>query len=214
MVEKEASKPVKRKAGECAITAEEKAKKAAQEEEKSRLLDKAFDNEMFVSKFGKQEKEPVALVPGRNLLGCEGKDIIRKGNARKSKYLFAFPGTIRLVSSGEIGAISELNTPNPVLYVNFPEGRMKMRGALVYTASKYLTFHCNAKKGVTCEDTFDQLVVFSEFYWIGKEQDNPSEEPLPFPKSLCKIEEEKDSEEESNIDDDKDTTTILSSDED
>eukprot|EP00252_Welwitschia_mirabilis_P008939 TRINITY_DN21206_c0_g1_i1.p1 TRINITY_DN21206_c0_g1~~TRINITY_DN21206_c0_g1_i1.p1 ORF type:complete len:446 (+),score=128.45 TRINITY_DN21206_c0_g1_i1:262-1599(+) len=127
-----------------------------------------------------------ALKPSRAILNSDGKDIVKKGQ-RKSKFLFAFPGLVAPVSGGKMGDLMHLDTQNPVLYVDFPQGRMKFFGTIIYPKNKYMILHFFRGSGnVVCEDSFDSLVVFSDVWWIGTKEENPEELQLEFPKELDK----------------------------
>ena len=55
------------------------------------------------------------------------------------------------------GALSQLDTKNPVLYVDFPEGRMKFLGTLMFPANKYMVLRVG-NRDILCEDCFDSMV--------------------------------------------------------
>lgn len=60
-----------------------------------------------------------------------------------------------------------------------------MFGTIVYTKNRYLTLQFSkGGKNVMCEDHFDNMVVFSDAWWIGKKDENPEEDQLDFPKNL------------------------------
>lgn len=40
---------------------------------------------------------------------------------------------------------------------------------------------CDARSELVCTDQFTELIIFSEYTWIGSEEENPSEKPLSFP---------------------------------
>ncbi|XP_020593696.1 DNA-binding protein RHL1 [Phalaenopsis equestris] len=126
----------------------------------------------------------VPLEPSKAIVKLQGRDIVKRGQ-RKSRYLFSFPGLIAPLSGGKIGVLSNLATKNPVLYLEFPQGRMKLFGTHVYPKNKYLTLQpTKSAKGVMCEDVFESLIVFSDAWWIGKKEENPEEYQLEYPKDL------------------------------
>ncbi|KAK8921399.1 DNA-binding protein RHL1 [Platanthera zijinensis] len=130
------------------------------------------------------------LEPSKAVVKLQGRDIVKRGQ-RKSRYLFSFPGLIAPLSGGKVGELANLSTKNPVLYLEFPQGRLKLFGTHVYPKNKYLTLQLSkSAKGVMCEDVFESLIVFSEARWIGLKDENPEENQLEFPKDLN---EEKDS---------------------
>jgi hypothetical protein len=64
------------------------------------------------------------LPPHTAVVGCSGQDIFRKGAHRKARYLFSFPGRLApLAGGGKLGQLAGLDTPNPVLYIDFPQVR-------------------------------------------------------------------------------------------
>lgn len=94
---------------------------------------------------------------------CSGKDIKKKGSQRKSKYLFSFPGLIAPLEGGKIGTLDKLDSEKPVLYIEFPTGRMKCIGTILFPKNPYLTLQCpTSGKNVTCEDVFTTVIAFSE----------------------------------------------------
>jgi hypothetical protein len=56
------------------------------------------------------------------ILKSDGRDIVKR-TTRKSKYLFSFPGLMAPVAGGKLGDLTNLDSKNPVLYVEFPEVR-------------------------------------------------------------------------------------------
>jgi len=99
------------------------------------------------------------------------------------------PGRISLEkTSGKFGSLEKLNTPTPVLYIDFPQGRLKMLGTVMYPKAKFLPiqYASNQKKksSLTCRGTVGEMIVFSQYYWVGKKEDNPEEKECPLPKDL------------------------------
>ena len=72
---------------------------------------------------------------------------------------------------GRIGSISSLDTRNPTLTLDFPQGQLTLHGTLVYPSSmKLLALQYSTKVGkkvkpMQCRGTFDHLIVFSEWRW-------------------------------------------------
>ncbi|CAF2218746.1 unnamed protein product [Brassica rapa] len=125
-----------------------------------------------------------SLEPSKQVLKHHGCDIIRKSQ-RKNRFLFSFPGLLAPVSGATIGDLDRLSTKNPVLYLNFPQGRMKLFGTILYPKNRYLTLQFSrGGKNVLCDDYFDNMIVFSESWWIGTKEENPEEARLDFPKEL------------------------------
>ncbi|KAK3134293.1 hypothetical protein QOZ80_6AG0547360 [Eleusine coracana subsp. coracana] len=156
----------------------------AEADERRRLRSLAFSNGLL------QRGDPAAtrkpLAPSTAVTRLQGRDIVRRGSQRKSRFLFSFPGLLAPVASGgRIGELSDLGTKNPLLYLEFPQGMMKLFGTDVYPKNKYLTLQMTrSAKGVVCEDVFESLIVFSEAWWIGTKEENPQELKLDFPEEL------------------------------
>ncbi|GJM97760.1 hypothetical protein PR202_ga14712 [Eleusine coracana subsp. coracana] len=129
----------------------------AEADERRRLRSLAFSNGLL------QRGDPAAtrkpLAPSTAVTRLQGRDIVRRGSQRKSRFLFSFPGLLAPVASGgRIGELSDLGTKNPLLYLEFPQGRMKLFGTHVYPKNKYLTLQMTrSAKGVVCEDVFESL---------------------------------------------------------
>ncbi|XP_047956791.1 DNA-binding protein RHL1 [Salvia hispanica] len=132
-----------------------------------------------------------ALAPSKTVIKHHGCDILRKSQ-RKNKYLFSFPGLLGPVSGGKIGELRDLGTKNPILYLHFPQGRMKLFGTIVYPKNRFLTLQFSKSgNNVTCDDYFENMVVFSDAWWIGTKELNPEELQLEFPKELNQEKQEK-----------------------
>lgn len=126
----------------------------AENRERQRLRKLAFSRKL-ISQTRSNPSRP--LQPTKVILNSDGKDIVKKGQ-RKSKYLFSFPCLVAPVSGGKMGELVHLDTKNPVLYVDFPQGRLKFFGTIIYPKNKYLTLHFMRGSGnVVCEDSFDSL---------------------------------------------------------
>ncbi|KAJ3672282.1 hypothetical protein LUZ60_007003 [Juncus effusus] len=125
-----------------------------------------------------------SLRPAKSVVKLDGRDVVKRGQ-RKSRFLFSFPGLLAPLSGGRIGELACLASKNPILYLEFPQGRMKLFGTHVYPKNKYLTLQLTrSAKGVMCEDIFESLIVFSEAWWVGKKEENPEELRLEFPQNL------------------------------
>ena len=128
----------------------------------------------------------------RALSKCDGCDIVKKNTSRKSqKYLFAFPGGLNFTSGARIGTLTGLDTATPSLYIEFPEGRIRLRGTLVYPKNAWLGLKSSGKKVVKCQEVFETLIVFSEWSWVGKESDEVEEMPEGL-RRVCKREKSTD----------------------
>lgn len=155
----------------------------AEAEERKRLKKLAFKNNILSETPASGSH---AMNPSPTLVKHHGKDIMRKSHrSGKNRYLFSFPGLLGPISGGKVGELKDLGTKNPVLYLDFPQGQMKLFGTIVYPKNRYLTLQFSKTgKNVTCEDYFDNMIVFSDAWWIGKKDENPEEARLEFPKEM------------------------------
>ncbi|KAK7314761.1 hypothetical protein VNO77_33289 [Canavalia gladiata] len=150
--------------------------------ERKRLKALAFSNNILCET---QARSSIHLTPSSIVAKHHGKDIIKKSQRKSSRYLFSFPALIAPISGGKIGDLQHLGTKNPVLYLDFPQGQMKLFGTIVYPKNRYLTLQFSrGGKNVMCEDYFDHMIVFSDAWWIGRKDENPEEAKLEFPKEL------------------------------
>ncbi|XP_061988736.1 DNA-binding protein RHL1 isoform X2 [Rosa rugosa] len=161
-----------------------KHKKEEEDEEdpeRKRLKSLGFSNKL-VSEIPARPQAP--LRPSNAVVKHHGKDIIKKSQ-RKNRFLFSFPGLFAPIAGGKIGDLKDLGTKTPVLYLDFPQGRIKLFGTIVFPKNKYLTLQFpRGGKSVMCEDYFDNMIVFSDAWWIGTKDENPDEAQLDFPKEL------------------------------
>ncbi|XP_044465472.1 DNA-binding protein RHL1 isoform X2 [Mangifera indica] len=161
-----------------------KKKQVDKDVERTRLKTLAFKKKMLSDI---PAKGFTPLNPTNQVIKHHGKDILRKSSLRKNRYLFSFPGLLAPISNGggKIGELKNLGTQNPVLYLDFPQGQMKLFGTIVYPENRYLTLQFSrGGKNVTCEDYFDNMIVFSDAWWVGKKDENLDEVRLDFPKEL------------------------------
>lgn len=131
---------------------------------------------------------PQAPIPPA-LRRCDGSDIVKRNASRKKKYLFVFPGSFSVPPGAQIGHLEDLDTRNPSLYVQYPpHGRLKFKGTLCFPKNSLITVKGShhVSKPVQVVDTFETLVVFSEWAWIGTAESNPGEVPTPLPPELRK----------------------------
>ncbi|XP_043807873.1 DNA-binding protein RHL1 isoform X4 [Manihot esculenta] len=167
-----------------AAAASSSSKKSSEPEvlERKRLKKLAFYNNLL-SETPAKTNSP--LNPSKLVLKHHGKDILRKSQ-RKNRFLFSFPGLLApIAAGGKIGDLKDLGTRNPILYLHFPQGDMKLFGTIVYPKNRYLTLQFSrGGKNVLCEDYFDSMIVFSEAWWIGRKEENPEEARLDFPKQM------------------------------
>ncbi|CAA2977872.1 Hypothetical predicted protein [Olea europaea subsp. europaea] len=152
-------------------------------EERKRLKKLAF-SKTILSEHPSRVGPSSALAPSKIVTKHHGTDILKKSQ-RKNRFLFSFPGLLGLISGGKIGELKDLGTRNPILYLDFPQGQLKLFGTIFYPKNRYLTLQFSrGGKSVMCEDYFDNMIVFSDAWWIGKKDENPEELCLEFPKDL------------------------------
>ena len=106
----------------------------------------------------------------------------------------ASPAASSASAAGRIGSLESLDSRNPVMYVDFPTGRLKLTATIVYPAdTTLLALTYPSKPGgskgrkvkpLQCKGSFDHLLVFSDWSWLGRKDDNPTEQPLPVPNEL------------------------------
>lgn len=92
----------------------------AETDARRRLRSLAFSNGLL------QRGDPPAprapLAPSAAVARLQGRDIVRRGGQRKSRFLFSFPGLLApTASAGRLGELADLGTKNPVLYLEFPQ---------------------------------------------------------------------------------------------
>ncbi|PPD71544.1 hypothetical protein GOBAR_DD31561 [Gossypium barbadense] len=151
--------------------------------ERRRLKKLALKNNLL-SDTPAAPKSYVPLSPSKQVIKHHGRDILRKSQ-RKNRFLFSFPGLLAPISGGKIGELKNLGSKNPILYLDFPQGQMKLFGTIVYPKNRYLSLlFSRGGKNVMCDDYFDNMIVFSDAWWIGKKDENPDEVRLDFPKEL------------------------------
>uniref|UniRef100_A0A453TD71 DNA-binding protein RHL1 n=1 Tax=Aegilops tauschii subsp. strangulata TaxID=200361 RepID=A0A453TD71_AEGTS len=153
-------------------------------EERKRLRSLAFSKGLLQR--GEPAAPRAALPPSGAVARLQGRDIVRPRGQRRGRFLFSFPGLLApAAAGGRVGELADLGTKNPVLYLEFPQGRMKLLGTHVYPKNKYLTLQMTrSAKGVACEDVFESMIVFSESWWVGTKEENPDELKLEFPKEM------------------------------
>ncbi|KAL2334370.1 hypothetical protein Fmac_015583 [Flemingia macrophylla] len=150
--------------------------------ERKRLKSLALSNNILSETLARSS---VHLNPSSVVAKHHGRDIIKKSQRKSSRFLFSFPGLVAPIAGGKIGDLKDLGTKNPVLYLDFPQGQMKLFGTIVYPKNRYLTLQFSrGGKSVMCEDYFDNMIVFSDAWWIGRKDENPEEAKLEFPKEL------------------------------
>ena len=162
-----------------AVEAEEaKAAKRSRE-----LFDAALDARL-VSRV--RPSSLTELKPSKVLKRSDCKDIHKRSSVKKSRYMTVFPGQLGNLKEGRLGSLAKLDTQNPVMYIEYPKfGRLKLCGTIVRSrATRYFTLNVKSKDRLNLEDWFDSMIVFSTCFWVGNAEENPGEEPRPFPEEL------------------------------
>ena len=162
-----------------AVEAEEaKAAKRSRE-----LFDAALDARL-VSRV--RPSSLTELKPSKVLKRSDCKDIHKRSSVKKSRYMTVFPGQLGNLKEGRLGSLAKLDTQNPVMYIEYPGfGRLKLCGTIVRSrATRYFTLNVKSKDRLNLEDWFDSMIVFSTCFWVGNAEENPGEEPRPFPEEL------------------------------
>jgi hypothetical protein len=118
------------------------------------------------------------------LVKADGKDIVKRSSARKTRYLMVFNCQLAPAAAGRLGTLTGLDSRNPRLYIEFPEGRLRLSGTLIFPHNKYLVVRMGNKE-VLCEDVLESVIIFSEAHWVGTPEQNPEEIPLPMPDNLA-----------------------------
>jgi len=133
----------------------------------------------------------VLRVPKSVTDHCKGAPIKKMSKGRHKQAMLIFPGRFEPKKFGDkVGTIAKLNTHNPEFYIDFPKrGRLMFKGTLVYSTNKYITLQYpigGGSTGVKCPGEVNTIVVFSEYFWLGTEEENPMRKPLPLPSWLAK----------------------------
>ena len=129
------------------------------------------------------------LVPSKLLRRSDCKDIHKRSSVKKSRYMTIFPGQLAHLKEGRIGSLAKLDTQNPVLYIDYGHlGRLKLEGTIVRSkTTRYFTLNVKSRDRLNLEDWFDSCVVFGRYAWVGTVEENPGEEPMPFPEQLAHV---------------------------
>lgn len=87
-----------------------------------------------------------------------------------------------------MGTLDKMDTSNPVLYIEFPIGRIKCVGKMVHSSTKYLAMQFTKKgKQVVCQDIFQHIIVFDKVFFVGKPESNPKEDAMEMPDELYQV---------------------------
>uniref|UniRef100_A0A7S3QK99 DNA-binding protein RHL1 n=1 Tax=Dunaliella tertiolecta TaxID=3047 RepID=A0A7S3QK99_DUNTE len=156
--------------------------KGTDEEKDNRLRERAVKQGILA------ESQPAApdvpLPLSKALLKSNGQDILKKSTTRKNRYLLILNCLLAPATAGKLGSLANLDSQEPCMYIDFPNGRLKLFGTLVFPRNKYLLLRIGGQQGVMCEDVFENMIVFSESWWVGTAEENPEERQLPLPAEL------------------------------
>jgi hypothetical protein len=81
------------------------------------------------------------------MLRADGKDISKKASIRKGRYLMVFNFQLAPAAAGKLGTLACLDSKNPVLYLDFPQGRYKLFGGC-WGPAKQGSTSCVCARGV------------------------------------------------------------------
>ena len=116
----------------------------------------------------------------------DGKDIVKHTErGHRKKAVFILPASISLNGNGgKLGTITKMDTQFPVLYIDFPTGRMKLQGRIVEPRSTLMPLTLKKKGPAIVKASVKTVIVFSKTSWIGTKKENPEEAPLPMPEGM------------------------------
>ena len=121
-----------------------------------------------------------------DLTKYDGKDIVKHPErAPRKKAVFILPACLSVKGvGGKLGTITKMDTGFPILYIDFPAGRVKLQGRLVEPKKSLmpLTFKKGGK--VVAKNAVKTVIVFSKTSWIGTKEENPEETPMPMPEGM------------------------------
>ncbi|KXZ49328.1 hypothetical protein GPECTOR_22g922 [Gonium pectorale] len=167
----------KQRADEDAVTDAATAAQEAQQKESERLKELALDSGILSDEVGRVTSQ---LPLSKALVKANGKDITKKSSTRRNRYLVVVNALLAPAAAGRLGTLAQLDSRNPVMYIDCPGGRLKLFGTLAFPRAKFLALKLGGA-GVAAEDVFENLLVFSEAWWIGTAEENPEEKRLPLP---------------------------------
>ena len=148
------------------------------------VVERAIDGRLLSRERASASAED-ELDASEALLKRDGKDIYKKSATRKNRYAMIFPGHLSALKEGRLGEMREMHTQEPVVYLDFPLGRLKLLGTIVRPkTTRYFTLNAKSKDRMNMEEWFDSVIVFSSWFWIGTAEENPEEKPKALPTEL------------------------------
>lgn len=73
---------------------------------------------------------PAAIAPSSALRHCDGFDVVRKGSRGRGRQLMVLPGALGVGGGGggggRLGTLKNVTSRCPVLYIDFPEVRVRL----------------------------------------------------------------------------------------
>lgn len=86
---------------------------------------------------------------------------MNRQHTRCSRQQLCFHDLLAELQSSHViclqGTLAALNSRNPVLYIDFPEGRLKFFGTLTFPRNRYMVLRFG-NKDVVCEDVLENMV--------------------------------------------------------
>eukprot|EP00658_Telonema_sp_P-2_P040666 TRINITY_DN29080_c0_g1_i1.p1 TRINITY_DN29080_c0_g1~~TRINITY_DN29080_c0_g1_i1.p1 ORF type:complete len:296 (+),score=81.25 TRINITY_DN29080_c0_g1_i1:128-1015(+) len=128
------------------------------------------------------------LQKSKALLPLDGMDLIKKGGERKTKHLFVLPFTLAPKAAGTVGRLAKMDSLNPIMYLEFPSGRLKLEGTIVHPQSKLILVKPKAGQAL-CDKVFESMIVFGAATWVGTAEENPTERALPIPDDIKQVQQ-------------------------
>ena len=129
---------------------------------------------------------PPKLNSDIDLAKYDGSDIVKNPErARRKKAVFILPACLSVSGvGGKLGTIANMNTGFPVLYIDFPNGRMKLQGRLVEPKKSLMPIKFKKGGKVVVKNAVKTMIVFSKTSWIGTKEENPEEKSMPMPEGV------------------------------
>ena len=105
--------------------------------------------------------------------------------AHRKKAVFILPAFLSVSGvGGKLGTIAKMDTQFPVLYIDFPTGRVKVQGRIVEPKATLMPLTFKKKGPAIVKASVKTVIVFSKTSWIGTKKENPDETPLPMPEGM------------------------------
>ena len=121
-----------------------------------------------------------------DMMRNDGRDIVKKNErTHRKKAVFILPASLSVSGvGGKLGTIANMDTQFPVLYIDFPTGRVKLQGRIVEPRATLMPLTFKKKGPAVVKASVKTVIVFSKTSWIGTKEENPDETPLPMPDQM------------------------------